>query len=896
MKCNKCGYENYDIARFCAYCGNPLIYENEANKKSVFKNLFKRKWVKVVSIVLAVLIPTITVVGVLAATGTFNLYKKLPGRIEFKNFTREDLAFEDNTLFVKKQLLITADKKYNYSDIEKTIIEYGGKIVGCIEFTNDYQIEFEGKDYNYLKTVKEMIKTELNDSVVELHTAYASSGSNLSKSDYSKDYSKADGNWWRSAIHLTDLESKNYDYRNVKVGVFDNVFDTNNPDIGYAMDTNNVLFNDPNKILEIDEKKSPYHGTDVFGFLAAKKNNGIGIDGVANNVDVYGYSYNRSINESEFNRVTTVFTYKYFFAKMIYNGVKIFNISAGYDELQVAAQHGIKEAVNELDNRSRSMSSFYGEFINSGYEFVIIISAGNLNSTKDNTDVDKDNWIRCEITEAHPYGIKQYKKDEDGEIDSLTKLTDDIMYTADYDFLGAITDEEVRNRIIVVGSSTNSNTRADHSVNGQRVDIYAPGENLTELSTGKNGGGTSYATPIVSGVVALMWGINPSLSADRIKYLLTSSATQAINDERYQVLSDSSDVVYTYKYLVNAENAVERARNYNDPLVVPMNDDGALLGYVKMLNDNGGADKLNEKCEISIYSGTEEDAYKALTDSDFNEPVAKIVETDEFGEFSVNLPQGNYYLTASYNNGEYKSTIRPFRIIKGELCYIDDIVLRKNSDLQSENNNQNSENNHESENDKQNTLDDSANTDKEKENSDNNNDKDNEERDSDANQESQNTEDSNSTEEWKDLYVSFLNDIIDGYEFALVQLDEDDIPEIVYTGSAATGTRLAWIHNGTVETKSVGYGDFKYIENEGEFYCQYINNGNMADSVFELSNKVVNEIFMGRITNSVWSVNGEIITQDEYETMLNDAFNFDDAKAISYYSKSMIVDEIMYRY
>ena len=70
----------------------------------------------------------------------------------------------------------------------------------------------------------------------------------------------------------------------------------------------------------------------------------------------------------------------------------------------------------------------------------------------------------------------------------------------------------------------------------------------------------------------------------------------------------------------------------------------------------------------------------------------------------------------------------------------------------------------------------------------------------------------------------------------------------------------------------------------------------MADSVFELSNKVVNEIFMGRITNSVWSVNGEIITQDEYETMLNDAFNFDDAKAISYYSKSMIVDEIMYRY
>lgn len=70
----------------------------------------------------------------------------------------------------------------------------------------------------------------------------------------------------------------------------------------------------------------------------------------------------------------------------------------------------------------------------------------------------------------------------------------------------------------------------------------------------------------------------------------------------------------------------------------------------------------------------------------------------------------------------------------------------------------------------------------------------------------------------------------------------------------------------------------------------------MSDSVFELSNKEVNEIFMGRIQNSVWSVNGETITKNEYETMLNNAFSFDDAKTPGFFSRSIIVDEIMYKY
>ena len=44
------------------------------------------------------------------------------GKIEFKQFTNDDVSFENDALFVKNQLLITADEKYSYSDIEKAVM------------------------------------------------------------------------------------------------------------------------------------------------------------------------------------------------------------------------------------------------------------------------------------------------------------------------------------------------------------------------------------------------------------------------------------------------------------------------------------------------------------------------------------------------------------------------------------------------------------------------------------------------------------------------------------------------------------------------------------------------------------------------------------------------------
>jgi subtilisin family serine protease len=64
---------------------------------------------------------------------------------------------------------------------------------------------------------------------------------------------------------------------------------------------------------------------------------------------------------------------------------------------------------------------------------------------------------------------------------------------------------------------------------GQRVDVFAPGDNI--LSTIPGGGydresGTSMAAPVVSGVAALLMSYYPSLTASDVKRILIETATR----------------------------------------------------------------------------------------------------------------------------------------------------------------------------------------------------------------------------------------------------------------------------------------------------------------------------------------------------------------------------------
>lgn len=100
---------------------------------------------------------------------------------------------------------------------------------------------------------------------------------------------------------------------------------------------------------------------------------------------------------------------------------------------------------------------------------------------------------------------------------------------------------------IAVGASTDFGLRSDYSQFGADLDFLAPssGGRKAISSTDRTGakgddpnnyshsfGGTSAATPLASGVAALMLSRNPGLTASRIRTILRQTC-QKIGDEPY---------------------------------------------------------------------------------------------------------------------------------------------------------------------------------------------------------------------------------------------------------------------------------------------------------------------------------------------------------------------------
>jgi subtilisin family serine protease len=134
---------------------------------------------------------------------------------------------------------------------------------------------------------------------------------------------------------------------------------------------------------------------------------------------------------------------------------------------------------------------------------------------------------------------------------------------------GDIHDESELPWVIGVSSSNAEGNRAEFSNYGENIDIMAPGENLLTLdlmgADGENKGypannnynyveGTSYSTPIAAGVAALMLSVNPALTPEEIRIILTETATKSGDD--YD--SDGFSLEKAYG-LINAGLAVEKA-------------------------------------------------------------------------------------------------------------------------------------------------------------------------------------------------------------------------------------------------------------------------------------------------------------------------------------------------
>jgi len=253
--------------------------------------------------------------------------------------------------------------------------------------------------------------------------------------------------------------------------------------------------------------KEESHGTHVAGIIAAERNNGLGVNGVANNVAIM--SIRAVPNGDEYDKdVALGIRYA------VDNGAKIINSSFGksfspnsewvYDAIKYAADNDV----------------------------LIVHAAGNEGD-------DLDSAQNPNFPNDHKYSGSEY--------------ADNVIT------VGAI-DESYGSEMV----SSFSNYGANN------VDVFAPGGAIySSLPASKYEfqGGTSMAAPAVSGVAALIRSYYPNLSASEVKKILMDSglstkmkvvvAGDPSRAKPFDQLSRSGKMVNAYNALIMAKNISE---------------------------------------------------------------------------------------------------------------------------------------------------------------------------------------------------------------------------------------------------------------------------------------------------------------------------------------------------
>ena len=206
------------------------------------------------------------------------------------------------------------------------------------------------------------------------------------------------------------------------------------------------------------------HGTGVSGLLGAARGNGYGIDGIADNVRIIGIK--AVPNGDEYDKdIANAIRYA------VDNGAKVVNMSFG----KKLSPH--KAWVDEAFKYAAAK------------DVLLVQASGN-----DNQDVD----------------VKPQFPNDTFEDGSVTDMPNVICVGAS----GAKKDETLA---------------ASFSNYGKKnVDVFAPGAKVTSIDMDaefNTADGTSFASPIVAGIAALVLEYYPALSAKQLKQVIIQSAT-----------------------------------------------------------------------------------------------------------------------------------------------------------------------------------------------------------------------------------------------------------------------------------------------------------------------------------------------------------------------------------
>ena len=246
----------------------------------------------------------------------------------------------------------------------------------------------------------------------------------------------------------------------------------------------------------------PLHGTHVSGTIAAQRNNGIGCNGIADNVRIMMI---RAVPDGDEYDKDIALAIKY----AVDNGAKVINMSFG---------KGISPEKLWVDDAVK-----YAE----AKDVLLVHAAGN-----DNTDVDSSGNFPC------------------------SKLKKCNCIATNFITVGACSDPKISGDFVAEFSNYGR----------QSVDVFAPGVKIYSTIPGGNTygflKGTSMASPVVAGLAALIRSYYPSLSAKEVKEVIEKSV---VSDTSIHVLkpgtkdSISMSDLCTSGGFINAYNAVKLA-------------------------------------------------------------------------------------------------------------------------------------------------------------------------------------------------------------------------------------------------------------------------------------------------------------------------------------------------
>ena len=260
--------------------------------------------------------------------------------------------------------------------------------------------------------------------------------------------------------------------------------------------------------------KSEAHGSHVSGIIGASRNNGKGMNGVADNVKIMAV---RSVPDGDEYDKDVALGLRY----AVDNGAKVINTSFGkaysphkewvYEAIQYAAKHDV----------------------------LIVNAAGN-----DGNNID--------VVRTYPNDSK----------DLLTEVSDNVLT------IGAMSADYNKN--LPASFSNYGKINVDIFAPGVKVYSTTPGNEYKHFS------GTSMAAPSTAGVAALIRSYYPKLSASQVKHIIMNSGTKidlqvtkpgSVSRETpegvlvsFADLSVSGRVVNAYNALKMAERIVKRKK------------------------------------------------------------------------------------------------------------------------------------------------------------------------------------------------------------------------------------------------------------------------------------------------------------------------------------------------